>query len=412
VSFLSHLECGMCGRRADADAPAGTCPDDGRPLLARYDIDAARRSVERDQLARRPATMWRYAEMLPVRAPDNVVSLGEGFTPLIPLARLAAQLGVAADGLTAKDEGRNPTGSFKARGMSAAVSRAAELGARTLVAPSAGNAGAALAAYGARAGLEVIVAMPADAPASAMAQVERLGARLLLVDGLISDAGAILRQLAPRHGWWDMSTLREPYRVEGKKTLGYELAEQLGWELPDVIVYPTGGGTGLVGMWKAFAEMEALGWIDGRRPRMVSVQAAGCAPIVDAWQRGDRVARPWPDAATIAAGLRVPGAIGDFLILDAIRQSGGAALAVTDDEMAAAVGDIAAAEGLLVSLEAAATLAGYRRAIEQRLIDAQERAVLFFTGSGLLDELTAARSRPVVAPMDIDGAERALNWTA
>jgi threonine synthase len=333
------------------------------------------------------------------------VTLGEGGTPLLELPRYGERAGLAR--LLGKDEGRNPTGAFKARGMAAAVSRARELGARVLSAPSAGNAGAALAAYAARAGLEAIVAMPADAPPSAITGAARHGARVILVDGLINDCGALLRSLAPETGAFDLSTLKEPYRVEGKKTMGLELAAQLGWRLPDVIVYPTGGGTGLVGMWKAFGELEALGWIGSERPRMISVQSTGCAPITRAFHSGERFAEPWPNASTVAGGMRVPVAIGDFLILDAIRESGGTAISVTDDEMLAEEEAIAGLEGLDVSHEAAATLAGARRLAQERLVEADEEVVVFLTGSGLLE----GRPTPVlpsIAPDDLDGARRIL----
>ncbi len=382
-SYLTHLECGLCATPYDADRLQTTCPSDRRPLLARYALEKARTELDRDELSRRTAGMWRWGELLPVRDREHRISLGEGSTPLLPLLRLARSLGVT--GLLGKDEGRNPTGSFKARGMSAAVSRALELGAVGLVAPSAGNAGAALAAYGTRAGLPVTVVMPSDAPLSARRQAERFGARLILVQGLISDAGARARQLSAEERSLDVSTLREPYRAEGKKTMGYELAEQLGWRLPEVVVYPAGGGTGIVGMWKAFEELQTLGWIGAARPRLVAVQSTGCAPLVRAFDSGDRFAQPFPDARTRAAGLRVPSAVGDFLILDAIRASGGCAIAVEDSEMDAARAEIASLEGLDVSLEAAATLAGYRRLLEDGLVEQDAETVLFLTGSGLLE---------------------------
>jgi threonine synthase len=402
VSYLTHLECGWCADTRAADTPSDVCGADNRPLLARYDLERAAAELDRDALSRRPAGLWRYRELLPIRDPAAVVTLGEGGTPLLELGRLGADLGVRR--LLGKDEGRNPTGSFKARGMTAAVSRARELGATTVAAPSAGNAGAALAAYAARAGIEAVVAVPADAPASARAQAVAFGARVLLVDGLIGDAGRLIAALSAARGWANLATLREPYRVEGKKTLGYELAEQLGWTLPDVLVYPTGGGTGIVGMWKAFAEMEALGWIGPERPRVVAVQAAGCAPIVRAFEAGERTAEPWPGATTDAAGLRVPSAIGDFLILEAIRDSGGFALTVTDDDMARARERLLRLEGVDVSLEAAATLAGYEAALADGRIAPDESTALFITGSGLLEPLSELPDDPVFAPDDAAGA--------
>jgi threonine synthase len=387
-SLLLDLECGLCGRRYDADALRGTCDDDGRTLLARYDLARARRELDREAVAARPPGQWRWAELLPVRDPRRRLTLGEGSTPLLSLRRLAAALGV--ERLLAKDEGRNPTGSFKARGLAVAVSRAVELGASHLALPSAGNAGAAAAAYAARAGVRVTVAVPCDVPASARDQVDRYGAELILVDGLISEAAALIRDLCPRTGAFDLSTLREPYRAEGKKTMGFELAEQLGWRLPAVIVYPAGGGTGVVGMWKAFEELEALGWIGRERPRMVIVQANGCAPLVRAFHAGERFAQPWTDAATAAAGLRVPSAIGDFLILDAVRASGGTAVAVDDEEMRVARQELAIAEGIGASLEAGATLAAYRRLLGDGTLQPDEETVLFLTGSGLLDGSVSA----------------------
>jgi len=404
-SYLLELGCGLCDAGLPADTLQQTCPADARPLLARYDLDQARRELDRDALERRTPSLWQWAELLPVRDPAHRLSLSEGGTPLLALPAYGERVGLRR--LLAKDEGRNPTGAFKARGMAVAVSRARELGATVLSAPSAGNAGAALAAYAARGGLDAIVAMPMDAPASAITGAVRHGARVLLVDGLINDAGALLRALAPETGAFDLSTLKEPYRVEGKKTMGLELALQLGWRLPDVIVYPTGGGTGLVGMWKAFAELEALGWIGPERPRMVSVQSTGCAPITRAFEAGERFAEPWQDARTIAAGVRVPVAIGDFLILDALRESGGTAVSVTDEEILVEEDAIARIEGLDVSHEAAATLAGVRRLVGQRLIQPDEEVVVFLTGSGLLEERerTALQS---VAPEDLAAARRIL----
>ncbi len=380
-TYLTHLECSWCGASYHADRLWNVCPACERPLLARYDLAAACAGFPVDALQDRPATLWRYAEMLPVRDPAYQLTLGEGFTPLLRLERLGAELGLA--NLYAKDESANPTASFKARGLCLAVARAAELGVEALAIPSAGNAGSALAAYAARAGLPAHIFLPSDAPPLFVTEMRTLGAEVTLVDGLITDCARYVREGAAEGRWFDVSTLREPYRVEGKKTMGYELAEQLGWTLPDVIIYPTGGGTGIVGMWKAFQEMEALGWIGPERPRMVSVQSAGCAPIVRAFRAGRETAEPWPHAATIAAGLRVPSAIGDFLILRALRESGGTAVAVSDEEILEAVWEIGRVEGLFVAPEAAATLAALRHLLAQGWIAPDERVVLFLTGSGL-----------------------------
>jgi threonine synthase len=325
--------------------------------------------------------MWRYAEMLPVREPAFRLTLGEGFTPLLRLERLGRLLGMS--NLYGKDEGQNPTASFKARGLSMAVSRAAELGVKTLAIPSAGNAGSAMAAYAAVAGLPAFVFLPQDVPPLFVAEMRALGAEVTLVDGLITDCARYVRAGVEEGRWFDLSTLKEPYRIEGKKTMGYELAEQFEWVLPDVIVYPTGGGTGLIGIWKAFEEMEALGWIGAERPRMIAVQSEGCAPIVRAFEAGREAAEPWQNAATIADGLRVPAAIGDFLILRAIRESGGTALAVTDEEIREGVWEMGRNEGLFVAPEAAATLVALRRLLAAGEIGSEERVVLMLTGSGL-----------------------------
>ncbi len=380
-STLSHLECAWCGETYDADQLINVCPACGKPLLARYDLDVARRVLPREALAGRPPTLWRYAEMLPVRDPAYRLTLGEGFTPLLKLDNLGQALGL--EGIYAKEEGLNPTASFKARGLCIAVSRAAELGAKAVAIPTAGNAGSAMAAYAARAGLPAYVFVPQDVPPPFLAEMRALGAEITLVDGLITDCAAYVRQGVVEGRWFDVSTLKEPYRVEGKKTMGYELAEQFDWTLPDVIVYPTGGGTGIVGMWKAFDEMEQLGWIGPGRPRMISVQSAGCAPIVRAFAAGQRTAAPWENPATIADGLRVPGAIGDFLILDAVRASGGTAIAVPDDEIRAAMREMGRMEGLFPAPEAAATLAALRRLAADGLVQPEERVVLFLTGNGL-----------------------------
>ncbi|MGI8424420.1 MAG: threonine synthase [Chloroflexota bacterium] len=398
-SYLTHLECSNCGRREDASHLQTICPACGRVLFARYEMEAARKAFPRDALAGRDHTMWRYAEMMPVQKPEHIVSLGEGMTPLLPAQRLGKALGCTQ--LYVKEEGLNPTGTFKARGLSAAVSRALELGATSLAIPSAGNAGAALAAYGARAGLPTYVFMPEDAPDSTKAECSLYGARLYLVKGLINDAGKIVREGTPSRGWFDVSTLKEPYRAEGKKTMGYEVAEQLGWELPDAILYPTGGGTGIVGMWKAFDEMERLGWIGSKRPKMISVQSEGCAPIVRAFREGARHAEPWQDAQSVAGGIRVPVAIGDYLILDAVRQSGGTAIAVSDAELLEDMRALARAEGISAAPEGAATLSGLRQLLRDGFLKADERIVLFNTGSGLkYQELYAASDLPVLDPND------------
>ena len=378
---VTHLECALCGTAYEARRLHNLCTECGRPLLVRYDLGAAARTLTRESLKGRRADLWRYAEVLPVEREENVVSLGEGWTPLLRVERLGARLGMPH--LFIKDESQNPTQSFKARGMTAAVSMAKELGVRKLAVPSAGNAAGALAAYAARAGLEAYIFMPTDTPRANVVACEQTGAHVTLMKGLITDCGAEVGRRKEAEGWFDISTLKEPYRVEGKKTLGYELAEQFGWELPDVIVFPTGGGTGLVGMWKAFDEMEALGWIDGRRPRMISVQSEGCAPIVRAFEAGKRFAEEFENAATVASGLRVPKAVGDFLILDALRASKGAAVAVSDEELMAAVGEVGAAEGLFVAPEGAACLPALRKLLERGEVSRDERVLLFNTGAGV-----------------------------
>ncbi|HWM85839.1 MAG TPA: threonine synthase [Kofleriaceae bacterium] len=376
----THLECTATGERHESEELV-TLSRAGAPLYARYDLAALRGRFTPAEVAARPPDLWRYAEVLPVRSPAAALRLGEGMTPLVPGPRLAAALGLDLE-LYLKDEGQNPTASFKARGLCVAVSRAAELGARAVALPSAGNAASAAAAYAAAAGIACHVVMPRDTPLPIIVECRALGAEVELMDGLITDCARRVQEGVAAHGWFDLSTLREPYRVEGKKTMGYELVEQMD-RLPDVIVYPTGGGTGLVGMWKAFDEMEALGWIGGERPRMVSVQAEGCAPIVDAWQRGLERAEPWPDARTIASGLRVPRAIGDFLILRAVRDSGGTALAVSDPAMVEATGLVGRTTGLFVAPEAAATAAALTELAARGTVRPGDRVVLFATGSGL-----------------------------
>jgi len=378
---VTHLECAGCGLQYEARRLLNLCHECGKPLLVRYNLASAANSLTKQSLAGRRPDLWRYREVLPVESAENIVSLGEGWTPLIKADRLAKRLGL--NELYIKDESQNPTQSFKARGMTTAVSMAKQLGVTKLAAPSAGNAGGALAAYAAAAGLECFIYMPRDTPRANVVECEQTGAHVTLIDGLITDCGAEIARRKDAEGWFDVSTLKEPYRVEGKKTLGYELAEQLNWILPDVIIYPTGGGTGLIGMWKAFDEMENMGWTTPKRPRMVTVQAAGCAPIVEAFHNGERFARDFPNAATVASGLRVPRAIGDFLILDALRQSKGTAVAVTDDELIAATREIGAAEGLFCAPESAACLPGLRQLLASRVVKPDESVVLFNTGAGV-----------------------------
>jgi threonine synthase len=377
-----HLECALCSLEHEANVLQNLCRECGKPLLVRYDLAKAAQTLTKDSLKMRESSLWRYREVLPVIDPQNVVSLGEGWTPLFVAERLAATLRIKLN-LLIKDEGQNPTQSFKARGMTAAISMANELGVKKLAVPSAGNAASALAAYAAKAGMEANIFMPADTPRANIVECEQTGANVTLVDGLITDCGKIVAERKDAEGWFDVSTLKEPYRVEGKKTMGYELAEQLDWKLPDVIIYPTGGGTGLIGMWKAFDEMEQMGWIDSRRPRMITVQSATCAPIVRAFEKGERFAEEFENAATVAAGLRVPKAIGDFLILDALRESGGTAIAVDDSELVAAVGEIGAATGIFAAPEGAACLPALRKLIERDEVNEGETVVMFNTGSGI-----------------------------
>ncbi|MDQ6652715.1 MAG: threonine synthase [Acidobacteriota bacterium] len=378
---VTHLECAACHLEHEAQRLLNLCGDCGKPLLVRYDLKNAGRTLTRESLVGRRADLWRYREVLPVENDENIVSLGEGWTPLLRADRLGRKLGI--DQLYIKDESQNPTQSFKARGMSAAVSMAKELGAQKLAVPSAGNAAGALAAYAARAGLECFIFMPNDTPRANVIECEQTGAKVTLMAGLITDCGAEVARRKKTEGWFDVSTLKEPYRIEGKKTLGYELAEQLDWSLPDVIIYPTGGGTGLIGMWKAFDEMEQMGWIGSERPRMVTVQASGCAPIVRAFKEGKRFADEFPGANTVASGLRVPKAIGDFLILDALRESHGTAVDVTDKELIEATREIGATEGIFCAPEGAACLPALRKLIDAREVTANERVVLFNTGAGV-----------------------------
>ena len=381
ASTLTHLECSTCGARHECDELQTVCRPCGRALFARYDLDAARSTLTREALRGREASMWRYAEVMPASELAGSVSLGEGMTPLLAAARLGAELGCGD--LLVKDEGGNPTGSFKARGIAAAMAMARRLGVTDIGMPTAGNAGSAAAAYAAHSGIIAHVAMPADTPAAIIDEVRHYGADLQLVDGLITDAGRLIAEGCREHGWFEMSTLREPYRVEGKKTMGYELWEQLDGRLPDVVLYPTGGGTGLIGMWKAFEELEAMGLIGSERPRMCVVQSDGCAPIVRAWRNGDERAEPWQDASTVAPGIRVPAPFADDLILRTLRESGGAAGAVPDASIVPAMRRLARIEGVDACPEGAATLVGLELLLADGAIRPHERIVLFNTGTGL-----------------------------
>jgi threonine synthase len=372
MARLTHLECTRCGQRLRADQPQTVCPKDGGVLYARYDLAAIRQVVSPAHITARVGTMWRYAEVLPEVEP---VSLGEGFTPMLPSREYA--------NVFIKDEGLNPTGSFKARGLSAAITMAKHFGLKKLAIPSAGNAAGALAAYAAAAGLEAHIFMPKDVPMANRIECEFYGAHITLVDGLISDCARMVAERKEKEGWFDISTLKEPYRVEGKKTMGYEVAEQLGWRLPQGIIYPTGGGVGMIGMWKAFDEMEQLGWIGSQRPQMVGVQSSGCAPIVKAWDEGKNVSEMWSHAATKASGLRVPKAYGDYIILEILRNSGGVAISVTDEEITDAVHRWAQVEGIFAAPEGAAALATYRKLRGNGFFSSDDRVVLFNTGTGL-----------------------------
>ena len=378
ANYLTHLECSECAQTYNHEQPQNLCTTCGKPLFARYDLEKVSQACDKSALMERAATFWRYTELLPIIDPAHTVSLGEAVTPLIRTQHLGKLLGLEM--LWVKDESPLPGGSFKARGLAMAVSKAKELGLTKLAIPSAGNAATALAIYAARAGMEAHIFMPQDSPAFNRNTCRMAGASVTLIDGLITDAGKIVAERKEEENWFDVSTLKEPYRVEGKKTMGLEIAEQFDWQLPDAIVYPTGGGTGIVGMWKGFQELEEIGWIDAKRPRMISVQATGCAPIVKAWEAGDTEAEPWVDAHTIAAGLRVPQAVGDFLILDAIRGSGGTAIAVTDEEILAAMNILGTKEGILACPEGAATVAGLMKLVEAGEVHKSERIVLFNTG--------------------------------
>jgi threonine synthase len=380
-SHITHLECSLSGEPCGHEVPTRLNPKNGKPYLARYDLAKAAETLTKDSLAERESNMWRYREVMPVIDPSYIVTLGEGFTPLQHAERLGKHLGMKS--LLIKDEGVNPTGSFKARGLSAAVSKAYELGEMKLTMPSAGNAAGAMAAYAAQAGMEAHVYMPKDAPMANQLECVAYGAELNLVDGFITDAGRISGEAAEKHGLFDVSTLKEPYRVEGKKTMGYEIVEQLGFEVPDVVIYPTGGGTGIVGIWKALDEMEQLGWIGSERPRMICVQAEGCSPLVDAYKKGEEFAEPFPNPKTLAAGMRVPAAVGDFLVIRAVRESGGTALTVTDDQMVESVRNMSAFEGIFPAPEGGATLSALELLLESGEVNRDERVVLLNTGSAL-----------------------------
>src|SRR5262245_4916078 len=379
MSKATHLECSICKTRYAADAINNLCSCGG-PLLVRYDLDTIRSRWLRRDVPAGPSTMWRYAPVLPP-SPSSIVSLGEGWTPLVHTKRLGARIG--AESLWVKDEGLNPTASFKARGLACAISMCVELGISKVAIPSAGNAASALAAYAAAAGIEAYIFMPRDVPQSNFIECKAYGAQVTLVDGLISDCGRIVAERGPQEGWFDVSTLKEPYRIEGKKTMGYEVAEQMGWELPEAIFYPTGGGVGMIGMWKAFDEMERLGWIGSRRPKMIAVQAEGCQPVVRAWQENEARSRFYDGARTLASGLRVPKPLGDFLVLNAVRESGGTAIAVSDEEMLDSGAQLAASEGVFAAPEGAACVAAAQKLIASGFLKASDRIVLYNTGSGL-----------------------------
>jgi threonine synthase len=377
---VSHLECSVCGQQRDADKIHTLC-ECGGPLLVRYNLEKARATWKRESLAGAPSSMWRYATLLPVRDARHIVSLGEGMTPMLLASRLGARIG--ANDLWVKDEGINPTGSFKARGLSCAISMCVELGLQKVAIASAGNAGSALSAYAAAAGIEAHVFMPRDVPQSNYTECRAYGAHVTLVDGLISDCARIIAERKDAEGWFDISTLKEPYRIEGKKTMGYEVAEQFGWKLPAAIFYPTGGGVGLIGMWKAFDELEALGWISGQRPKMIAVQAAGCQPVVRAFESGEAKSTFWENAHTVAAGLRVPKPLGDALSLTAVRASGGTAIAVNDEELLDAGIELATATGIFPAPEGGACVAALKKLLSNGFLKPDDRIVIYNTGTGL-----------------------------
>ncbi|MCL6098947.1 MAG: threonine synthase [Bacteroidetes bacterium] len=380
MSYFTHLECGYCGKVYDKNKIWNLCTDCGKPLLARYDLDLAKKEFKKENIDVKTNSLWRYAKMLPVINSKFKLTLGEGFTPLIHAKKLGGKIGM--ENLFIKDEGLNPTTSFKARGLCLAISRAFELGVKEVSIPSAGNAAGAMCAYASLAGMKSFVFMPKDVPQPFISECNALGAEVTLVDGLITDCGKLAAEGVKKFGRFDVSTLKEPYRIEGKKTMGYEIAEQFNWELPDVIIYPTGGGTGLIGMWKAFDEMEKLGWINAKRPRMVTVQSSGCAPMVKAFHEGKEFAEMWNGAKTIADGLRVPAAVGDFLILRALRESNGTAVAVDDDQILESTNEIGRTEGIFAAPEGGATLAALKVLLKDRWIKSNESVVLFNTGSG------------------------------
>ena len=396
-SYLSHLECPRDGRSYDAGVPQKVC-ECGSPLLARYDLKALAEGVTRDQISAGPPSLWRYHPLLPVSAPEAVVTLGEGLTPIVGLPKYGATIGVPR--LVVKDEGLLPTGSFKGRGAAVGVSRAQELGITAIAMPTNGNAGAAWATYAARAGMAALIVMPVDAPEITRKECVVTGAQLYLVDGLIGDAGRIVERAVAQDGWFPVATLKEPYRLEGKKTMGFEIAEQLGWRVPDVIVYPTGGGVGLIGIYKAVLELQELGWIGEKLPRMVAVQASGCAPIVRAFERGADHAEPWQDAATVAFGINVPSAIGDFLILDAVRSTRGCAVAVSDEAILAELAACARGEGVFFCPEGAATLAAVRQLRESGWLDGSEEVLVLNTGAGIKYPNTVTADPPLLT---VDG---------
>ena len=403
MTFVTHLECANCGQRFDSGRLHNLCTACQRPLWVRYDLAKVKKHFPRTELMGRPPTIWRYWELLPVMDPKNVVSLVETITPILPATRTAAELGLKQ--LFVKDESRLPTGSFKSRGMALAVSRAKELGVTRVAAPTAGNAGGAMAAYAARAGMESWVFMPEDTPSINQKECFLAGAKTYLVNGLINDCGRIVAEGKKAKGWFDLSTLKEPYRIEGKKTMGLELAEQFDWELPDVILYPTGGGTGLVGMWKAFDELEAIGWLKSpKRPRMIACQSDGCAPIVRAFERGERFAKMFENARTIASGLRVPAAVGDFMILDAVRASGGLAMAVPENEITPWMIKVNANEGIPICPETAVCFAALSRLVRQGNVKADEKILVFNTG--------AAQKYPEAIPTDLPRVDvtKPIEW--
>ncbi|MDA1272835.1 MAG: threonine synthase [Verrucomicrobia bacterium] len=380
MHFVSHLECALCGQHYNASTVQNLCGACQRPLWVRYDIEGLKKKFSKRALFGRPPTIWRYLELLPVQDTSNIVSLTETITPILEVGRIAAAFGL--DHLYVKDESRLPTGSFKARGMALAISKAKELGITKVAVPTAGNAGGAMAAYAARAGMEAFVFMPEDTPAINQKECHLAGAKTFLVNGLITDCGRIVGEGKKTKGWFDVSTLKEPYRIEGKKTMGLELAEQFEWKLPDVILYPTGGGTGLIGMWKAFGELEAMGWLkSSKKPKMISCQSDGCAPIATAFAKGERFAKPFENAATIASGLRVPAAVGDFMILDAVRASGGVALATPESEIPGWMRRVCAAEGIAICPETAVCFSALQRLIDDGVIRRSDRILIFNTGA-------------------------------